>query len=302
MACLTPCTKVHRFKVDGRTYLKTISYPCGKCYNCLQRERYRWVSRLALEFAVCSSANFITLTYDDQHLPSNSCLNKDDVTNFLRKFIPHDKKRTIKYFLVGEYGFEMDRPHYHIIFYNLNMDTFDIHNKLLKCWDKGNVDVRILSMKLINYITKYIIKDNSKCLHSVMPFRLMSRNLGFSTLRNSDIKYMLDNRTPSLRLPFNQGTFRIEKQFLIKYLTIHPELNPYGDLIFSLPSFTPKRVAERFVKKYLQQYSDDYIDRQLDLSFKDNNYQYFEYQKMQRNQRSSEYTDKLKRVNKHFKI
>lgn len=302
MACLTPCVKVFTRYVNGEKRIKTITYPCGKCYNCLQRERYRWVSRLALEFVACSSAHFITLTYDDAHLPKNCELSKDDVTYFLRKFIPHDKKRNIKFFLVGEYGHDNDRPHYHVIFFNLNKDSFDIHNQLLQCWEYGMVDVRILSMKLINYITKYIIKDNSKCNHSVLPFRRMSRNLGFSTLKNSDIKFMLTIRDPSLRLPFNQGLFRIEKQFLIKYLTIHPELNPYGSFISDHPGFSSKDVAERFVKNYLKQLSDDFTSRQWDHFFKDNNYQFYQLQIMQRNEKSAEYIDNLKRVNKHFKF
>ena len=51
---------------------------------------------------------FVTLTYDDKHLPFDFKLKKSDVSLFIKKlrhyFERKDKSVKIKYFVCGEYG------------------------------------------------------------------------------------------------------------------------------------------------------------------------------------------------------
>ena len=51
--------------------LKDVEFPvpCGKCLPCLRKRRADWSFRLEQEFLGSDSALFITLTYDDIHLP-----------------------------------------------------------------------------------------------------------------------------------------------------------------------------------------------------------------------------------------
>lgn len=92
---------------------------------------------------------FITLTYAPEHLPSDKSLHVDHFQKFMkrlrRKFIcqnvtkPDRKKRTrvccsglhkrvpfIRYFQCGEYGEDLQRPHYHACLFG-----FDFPDKKL---------------------------------------------------------------------------------------------------------------------------------------------------------------------------
>lgn len=57
MACISPFTK------DG------MQLPCGKCYPCTQRKASQWSFRLLQEAEAATTAFFLTLTYDTDHVP-----------------------------------------------------------------------------------------------------------------------------------------------------------------------------------------------------------------------------------------
>lgn len=60
---------------------------------------------------------FITLTYNDQHLPPDGTLDHRVFQKFmkrLRKKYPHK----IRYYMCGEYGENFGRPHYHACLFN----------------------------------------------------------------------------------------------------------------------------------------------------------------------------------------
>jgi hypothetical protein len=91
---------------------------------------------------------FATLTYNDESLPENGSLRREDVKNYckrlrwyMRKF--HDKE--IKYLAVGEYGEEEDRPHYHLIV--LGMTAKKIVKRRLsgKLYYEDNPNIKIIN-------------------------------------------------------------------------------------------------------------------------------------------------------------
>lgn len=134
-----------------------VSVPCGHCEACALRKRKDMSIRLTHECEMHQSACFITLTYDDEHLPYTDSLLADaakksiargyqipfydgtcegwyptllpaDVQKFVKRlrrhleYVPkHDDGRDhcdkIRYFVVGEYGSKTHRPHYHIIIF-----------------------------------------------------------------------------------------------------------------------------------------------------------------------------------------
>lgn len=117
---------------------------------------------------------FITLTYDDEHLPagrvSRPTLIKEDLQNFmkrLRYFIEPDK---VRFFGCGEYGTLNKRPHYHIIIFGLSLKdkrvftnaVYDHKSKgyycLCKAWDKGLVHCGFVSVGSANYVAQYQLK------------------------------------------------------------------------------------------------------------------------------------------------
>lgn len=69
MQCANP--KVFRVKTDYLSRSYTVFIPCGKCYACECASRAEWALRMKYEFRDKRnvSAYFLTLTYDDDHLP-----------------------------------------------------------------------------------------------------------------------------------------------------------------------------------------------------------------------------------------
>lgn len=114
--------------------------PCGHCLACRLEYSRQWANRLMLELEYHDSAYFVTLTYDDLHVPTNFypdpetgeafpsltlCL--DDVQRWLKRLRKHFPDDHIRYYLAGEYGPETFRPHYHAI-------VFGLHLSDLKPW------------------------------------------------------------------------------------------------------------------------------------------------------------------------
>ena len=55
------------------------TFGCGQCMPCRINKRRTWAHRIMLEALVSSSASFLTMTYDDEHLPDGGSLELRDV-------------------------------------------------------------------------------------------------------------------------------------------------------------------------------------------------------------------------------
>jgi len=60
---------------------------------------------------------FVTLTYNPKNLPANGTLVVDDVQRFLKRLRKKLEPKKIRFFLCGEYGEKLARPHYHLIIF-----------------------------------------------------------------------------------------------------------------------------------------------------------------------------------------
>lgn len=176
--------------------------PCGKCIECMKLRVNSWFIRLMNELKHCESAYFITMTYDDFHLPytenGNMNLNYRDVQLFMKKLRKLNNEKTdkkIKYFVSGEYGENTHRPHYHMVIFNV-ADVDFIH----RCWIYGGVHVGKVEEKSIYYTLKYTLKRAHKGVLDPLDDRanekaLMSKKLGIKFLTDSMIKYFKDDVT-----------------------------------------------------------------------------------------------------------
>lgn len=161
---------------------KQFSVPCGRCRHCrIQRSR-EWAVRSVHEGSLYDENVFVTLTYDDAHLPDGAELDRLEMRRFfknLRRELP--RSQPIKYLAAGEYGTDKSktqRPHYHALIFN--MDYLQQHH-LENAWQgKGIVDVGTLTYDSARYVADYIQKDNrpSKYDGRQPPFRLQSQGLG----------------------------------------------------------------------------------------------------------------------------
>lgn len=93
--------------------------PCGKCIGCRLDYSRSWAIRSVHESMLHDKNCFVTLTFDDEHLPINKSLNKAYMSSWLKRF---RKKfgEGIRFLMCGEYGEKFKRPHYHILFYNFD--------------------------------------------------------------------------------------------------------------------------------------------------------------------------------------
>lgn len=59
--------------------------PCGKCRGCRLEKSRQWALRIMHEASLYDDNCFVTLTYDDEHLPKDGSLVKKDFQLFMKK-------------------------------------------------------------------------------------------------------------------------------------------------------------------------------------------------------------------------
>lgn len=140
-----------------------------------------WSVRIMHEVKAWPCSSFVTLTYDDDHLPLNGSLVKSDVQLFLKR-LRKNLGRTFKYFLGAEYGEHGLRPHYHIIFFGVgSSDRLQVE----RAWGKGHIFVGGVTHDSARYVASYTLKkltgpaSAAYSARGVIPeFSLMSRRPG----------------------------------------------------------------------------------------------------------------------------
>lgn len=88
---------------------------CGSCLGCRADQAKQWAHRLTHEARSHEDAYFLTLTYDEEHLPRNGSLAPEHLQGFFKRLRRHYSGRRISYYSCGEYGERTDRPHYHAV-------------------------------------------------------------------------------------------------------------------------------------------------------------------------------------------
>lgn len=132
--------------------------PCGQCIGCRLDRSREWAIRMVHELKNHEKACFITLTYNDEHLPGDQSIHVEHFQKFMKDLRyafsyedPETKKRLytpIRYFHCGEYGEQclncgdnkftcrcgnwsptIGRPHYHAILYGIEFDDIELYKK-----------------------------------------------------------------------------------------------------------------------------------------------------------------------------
>lgn len=171
--------------------------PCGQCVGCRLDHSLDWAVRCMNEAQLHSDNCFITLTYDDVHLPDRRSLDHRDFQLFMKKLRRKFSGQKIKYLQCGEYGEEcyfcglnrrdcgdrgqfqegshsfksvIGRPHFHALLFGVDFSdrvpvgkspsgfTFDGSACLSELWKKGFVSVGPVTFESAAYVARYSMK------------------------------------------------------------------------------------------------------------------------------------------------
>lgn len=189
MACNRPLSafqdadgKVHiGHERRGYPAVRTFNIPCGRCMGCRLKKSREYAIRCMHEAKCWPENSFITLTYDNAHLPPDRGLYHKHFQDFMKRLRDYYRRRdnrTIRYYMCGEYGENLGRPHYHAILFNVGFPdklyfkteggfklyTSSILNQL---WTLGqNNLIGEVSLESAGYVARYctqiITGDNAK--------------------------------------------------------------------------------------------------------------------------------------------
>lgn len=101
-------SELRRFDVIAQ-----LSLPCGQCVGCRLERSRQWAVRCMHESSAHSQNAFITLTYDDAHLPPGGSLRYGDFQKFMKRLRKVVGPQGVRFYMCGEYGDLEFRPHFH---------------------------------------------------------------------------------------------------------------------------------------------------------------------------------------------
>lgn len=228
----------------GEPYIDKVWYqtvPCGKCVACRCDYSREWSNRMILELADHDSAIFVTLTYNNDHLPISAqgfpTLSKRDVQLFMKRLRKYFDPVKIRFYLSGEYGTRTHRPHYHAIIYGIGLDSFpdlvyrgnnDLGHPFYSSptfeslWGNGFVLFSSVTWRTCNYVARYVLKKQSQKDEvlgvALPPFNLSSRNpgIGFShavdLLQSGDTVFSVDGKDGIHEFPIPRSIIKRLKE------------------------------------------------------------------------------------------
>jgi hypothetical protein len=145
-----------------------VQLPCGQCTGCRLERSRQWAMRCLHESQMHSSNCFVTLTYDQEHMPAGGTLVLRDYQLFMKRL----RKRYgdgIRFYHCGEYGPTTWRPHYHALLFGLDFDDkviFKVTNDipvytsehLSGLWPHGFSTVGDVTFDSAAYVARYVMK------------------------------------------------------------------------------------------------------------------------------------------------
>lgn len=270
-----------------------IEIPCGKCIGCRLQQSREWATRIMLEAQDHDECWFVTLTYDDEHVPelefakdvdpdSGELLDtgklltlcKRDLQLFNKRLRKHFSADKIRFFACGEYGETTARPHYHSIYFGLHIkdlqffkmsklgDKYFTSDTLTRLWGNGHVLLAQVTWESAAYVARYVTKkltgDAAKYWYDdiglTAPFTVMSRRPGIAS------RYFEENASELLR--FDGGYISTKK----------------GSVNFPNPKYFKRKLDLLFPEEYAiiksqkvqnQRLKTDLLKSRLDIDYQD---------------------------------
>lgn len=149
---------------------RPVSIPCGSCVGCKLERARQWAVRCMHEASLHKESCFVTLTYDDAHLPRNGSLEPKHFVDFMKRLrYYHDG---VRFFHCGEYGSALGRPHHHVLLFGVGFpDKVPQANsrghilytseELCRLWPYGFNIIGDCTFESAGYVARYTLKKVS---------------------------------------------------------------------------------------------------------------------------------------------
>ena len=164
---------------------ETMEVACGQCLGCRLDRSRMWAMRIVHESSLYECNCFVTLTYDDGHVPDDWSLHRRDFVLFMKRLRKAFEPERIRFFMAGEYGgfckhglnldsvgcplCNVGRPHFHACLFNCSFSDLAAYGSrdgdlrytsdfLAGVWKYGFVDVGELNFCSAAYVARYILK------------------------------------------------------------------------------------------------------------------------------------------------
>ena len=147
---------------------KEIKLACGRCIGCRLEYSKQWAIRCVHEAQLHEDNQFITLTYNDRHLPRDYGLHYEHFQAFMKR-LRKELGNGIRFYMCGEYGDETSRPHYHALLFNCDLPDRRLHTirrgnrhytseTLTRLWGKGHCYTSDVTWQSAAYCARYVTK------------------------------------------------------------------------------------------------------------------------------------------------
>lgn len=113
------------------------------------------MARQVMESFMHEESSFLTLTYDNDHLPAGGTLVPKDFQDWLKRFRKWIAPDRVRFFGVGEYGDESGRPHYHASLFGVGECLEPV---VRETWGKGHVMLAEFNEVTAQYVAGYVVK------------------------------------------------------------------------------------------------------------------------------------------------
>lgn len=161
--------------------------PCSQCIGCRLDYSKSWAVRSIHESRMHRRNAFVTLTYDEEHVPWDYSLSLDEHQSFMRKLRRKlDYKygvQDVRFYMCGEYGSDqyhpvtgellsLGRPHYHYLIFGWDFPdkTFWKRHRqhdyfrseeLESIWTKGHSIIGHVTPETAAYTARYVLKKKT---------------------------------------------------------------------------------------------------------------------------------------------
>jgi hypothetical protein len=180
MPCYSPLLGFKSRSNGGLTFRRDesngekMTVACGGCLGCRLDRSREWAARIVHEAQCWDDNCFITLTYDEEHMPrlwtnGPGTLVKSDFQKFMKRLRKRVSPHKVRYYQCGEYGEKLDRPHYHACLFNLDFPDKELFKQdqgnalfvsktLSELWPYGFSTVGDLTFESAAYTARYCLK------------------------------------------------------------------------------------------------------------------------------------------------